>query len=65
MKIDDHQTDTSLNRMGEISTISIPESFQEKFRMIRVRQPGKNSSDYDTKGGITFAETGSSCSLTE
>jgi hypothetical protein len=44
VKIDDHQNDTSLNWAGANSTFSILENFQKEFRMIRIRQTGKNSS---------------------
>jgi hypothetical protein len=47
VKIDNRQNDTSLNSTGAISIFSISESFQEAFRMIRVRQTGKNSSNND------------------
>jgi hypothetical protein len=43
VKIDDRQNDTSLDGTGVISTFSISEGFQEEFRMIRLRQTGKNS----------------------
>jgi hypothetical protein len=47
VKIDDRQNDTSLNNTGAISIFSISESFQEEFRMIRLRQTGKNGSGTD------------------
>jgi hypothetical protein len=47
VKIDDHQNDTSLNSKGAISVFSISESFEEEFRMIRLRQTGKNSNSND------------------
>jgi hypothetical protein len=47
VKIDDRQNDTSLNSQGAISVFSLSESFQEAFRMIRVRQTGKSSSNSD------------------
>jgi hypothetical protein len=45
--IDDRQNDTSLNSQGAISVFSISESFEEEFRMTRIRQTGKNSSGSD------------------
>jgi hypothetical protein len=45
--IDDRKNDTSLNSKGAISTFSISESFQKDFRMIRLRQTGKNSTGTD------------------
>jgi hypothetical protein len=47
VKIDDRQNDTSLNSQGAISIFSISESFEEAFRMIRIRQTGKSSSNND------------------
>jgi hypothetical protein len=47
VKIDDRQNDTSLNSQGAISVFSISESFEEEFRMIRLRQTEKNSSRND------------------
>jgi hypothetical protein len=47
MKIDDRRNDTSLNSKGAISTFSISEGCEEEFRMIRLLQTGKNSSDND------------------
>jgi hypothetical protein len=44
VKIDDRTNDTSLNSKGAISIFSISESVQSEFRMIRLRQTGKNSS---------------------
>jgi hypothetical protein len=44
VKIDDRQNDTSLNSQGAISVFSISESFENKFRMIRLQQTEKNSS---------------------
>jgi hypothetical protein len=41
--IDNRKNDTSLNRAGAISTFLILEEFQQEFRMIRLRQIGKNS----------------------
>jgi hypothetical protein len=54
--IDQHVNDTSLNDVGEISTVLILESFQEEFRIIRLRQTGKNSSrtDYLVVNAIEF-----------
>jgi hypothetical protein len=47
VKIDDRQNDTSLNSTGAISAFSISKSFEAEFRMIRLRQTGKNSSGYN------------------
>jgi hypothetical protein len=47
VKIDDRTNDTSLSSQGAISSFSISESVQTEFRMIRLRQTGKNSSGYD------------------
>jgi hypothetical protein len=43
--IDNRTNDTSLNSPGSISTFSISSGFQQEFRMIRLRQTGKDSSD--------------------
>jgi hypothetical protein len=45
--IDDRRNDTSLNSIGVISTFSIAKGFEEEFRMIRLRQTGKNSNNFD------------------
>jgi hypothetical protein len=47
VKIDDQTNNTSLNSQGAISSFSISESFQSEFRIIRLRQTGKNSSGND------------------
>jgi hypothetical protein len=47
VKIDDRKNDTSLNSADAIFTLSISAKFENEFRMIRLRQTGKNSSGHD------------------
>jgi hypothetical protein len=56
MAIDDRKNDSSLNGQGVISTFPISTKFEEGFRMIRLRQTGKDSSgcDYLTVSAIEF-----------
>jgi hypothetical protein len=56
VKLDDRKDDTSLNSAGAIFTFSISAEFEDEFRMIRLRQTGKNSSgnDYLVASAIGF-----------
>jgi hypothetical protein len=56
IEIDDRKNDTSLNSKGMISTFLISIRYDEGFRMIRLRQTGKDSNgvDYLTLSAIEF-----------
>jgi hypothetical protein len=43
VRIDDRQNDTSLSTQGASFIFSISVEFEEEFRMIRLRQTGKNT----------------------
>jgi hypothetical protein len=47
IEIDERKNDTSLNGRGAISTFSVSKESEREFRMIRLRQTGKNSNDFD------------------
>jgi hypothetical protein len=42
--IDERVNDGTLNSAGAVATFGIEEGFREEFRMVRIRQTGKNSS---------------------